>query len=112
MGSNNLVLHIRTCAHFLRAAHQDSHFATAHFFEQLLLFRLSIRLVDKLNFRFGNTTLDQLLSYIRVDGKLACTLWSGEVAKEELRQFFITVFLPYTEHLVYAGVDFTAFLIG
>ena len=112
VGSNDLVLHIRPCAHFLCTAHQDSYFATAYLFEQLLLLRFGIRLVDKLDFRFGNTTLDQLLSYIRVDGKLACTLWSGEVAKKKLRQFFIAVFLPYTEHLVHAGVDFTAFFIG
>ena len=81
VGSNDLVLHIRPRTHFLCTAHQDSHFATAYLFEQLLLLCFGIRLVDKLNFRFGNTTLDQLLSYVRVDGKFACALWSGEVAK-------------------------------
>ena len=67
VGSNDLVLHIRPCAHFLRTAHQDSHFATAHLFEQLLLLRFGIRLVDKLDFRFRNTTLDQLFSYVCID---------------------------------------------
>ena len=33
VGSNDLVLHIRPRTHFLRTAHQDSHFATAHLFE-------------------------------------------------------------------------------
>ena len=68
--------------------------------------------MDKFDFRFGNTTLAQLLSYIRIYGKFASSLWSGKVAKEKLRQLFIAVFLPYTEHFIYAGVDFTAFFIG
>ena len=112
VGSNDLILHICPCAHFLRTAHQDSHFATAHFFEQLLLLCFGIRLVDKLDFRFGNTTLDQLFSYVRVNGKLACPLWGREIAKEKLRQLFIAVFLPYTINLIHTGVDFTAFFIG
>ena len=33
VGSDDLILHICSCAHFLRTAHQDSHFATAHLFE-------------------------------------------------------------------------------
>ena len=112
MRSDNLVLHICPRTHFLCTAHQDSYFATAHLFEQLLLLRFGISFVDKLDFRFRNTTLNQLLSYIRINGKFACALWSREVAKEKLRQLFIAVFLPYTEHLVHAGVDFTAFFIG
>ena len=112
VGSDDLILHICSCAHFLRTAHQDSHFATAHFFELLLLLCFGIRLVDKLDFRFGNTTLHQLLSYVRINRKFVSSLWSGEVAKKNLRQPFIAVFLPYTEHLIHTGVDFTAFFIG
>ena len=68
--------------------------------------------MDKLDFRFGNTTLNQLLSYIRIDGKFASSLWSRKVAKEKLRQPFIAVFLPYTINLIHTGVDFAAFFIG
>ena len=111
MGSNQLVLHIGSCAHLLRAAHQDSHFSTAHLFEKLLLLRFGIRFVDKFDFRFRNASLGQLFPYVRINRKFACALRGGEVAKDKLRCFRIGVFFPYAVDILHAGVDLTAFFI-
>ena len=43
VGSNDLVLHIRPRTHFLRTAHQDSHFVfTIYYIERLFTYHLSL----------------------------------------------------------------------
>ena len=60
MQGNQTILTIRACAHFCRAAKQNSHIAGAYFAEKLLLFGFGVGFVDERNLLARNAHIDQL----------------------------------------------------
>ena len=60
----------------------------------------------------GNTTGNQLLTHIVINIESAVILRGGKVAEDKLCSFCIGVILPDTIHIVDAGIDFAALVIG
>ena len=64
------------------------------------------------DFTFRNTTPDELLSYVVIDGKGSVIFRRRKVAEHKLRRFLLSGFLPNTIDVIHAGVNFTALKIG
>ena len=63
------ILHIGSCAHLGRAAHQDAHLTAAYLCEQFPLFDLRIGVVDERDLLRGHTGVNELLAHILIDRK-------------------------------------------
>ena len=60
-------VHVGSCAHFGRAAHQDAHLTTPDFCEQFPLFDLRVGVVYERDLFRGHTGVNELLAHILID---------------------------------------------
>ena len=84
MQGNQLVLSVGACAHLCGRAKQHSDLALPDLAEQVEFLRFGLCVMDKGDLIFGDSSVDQLLADVRVDGKLALTFRGGQVTKQKL----------------------------
>ena len=69
MQGDEPVLDIHARSHLEGAAHKDAHLTSTNLGEQLLLFRLGVRVVDKGDLLRGDASGDELVADVLIDGK-------------------------------------------
>ena len=111
MQGNQLVLSVSACAHLCSRTKQHSDLALPDLTEQVELLRFGLSVMDKCDLIFGDSSVDQLLADVRVDGKLALTFRSRQVTEQKLCRVLLSSFIPYPIHIIYTSVDLTAVII-
>jgi len=108
---NKFVLHVRPGTHLLSRAKKHPDFSLAGLLKQFFFLHIRIGFVYELHFTFRNTSLNQLLSDVVIDGKCAVILRRGKVTEHKLCRFLVGIFFPYPIDVIDAGIDFTALKI-
>ena len=110
--SDELLLTIRSRAHALGAAQQDTHLTAPHFAEQVFLLYLALGVVDEGDLVFGNTQFQQFRANIIINAESTVILRCAEVAKDHLGGTLVNGALPDLKHIFRALGGFAVGVTG
>ena len=104
-------LYIGSGAHLGCAANQHPHLPGTHLLEQLLLFHICWRFMDKGYFLLGNTHFDELGTEIVIDIKAAIKMRGAQIAKHDLGTPLVCGFLPNVIDILGTGRCLTVLIV-
>ena len=111
MHCSQQILNIGAGPHLLGGTQKHPHLPAADLGEQLLLFRLRVRMVDKGHLLRRDVSRQQLPSDIVIHIEAAVPLGRGQIAEDHLGQALPPPLLPYAQHTGDAGVELAARIV-
>ena len=110
MACHKLILYVRSGAKLAGGAEKDAYLPRTNFSEKFFLLFFVVGVVDKGDFLLGNALRNQLILNVVVNIKFRAVR-RGQIGKDELSPFPICRFLPDTEDIAHAPIDFAVGII-